>query len=194
MTKGAPYPIPYHPIDEIQAYCVRFTEVMRIASFLQFGASILGLFAATVVSRLQFHRVTVAGVQIALFGGLSASLFLAVSSLGTWVLSQSGIAIEAGAMRTVELLAFATGGFGNVAATGLLLAEVSVPALFWKLMPSWACWFVLVVAGIAEVSTISIVFPSLSVLLAVARFASLIWVLTAGFTMPKNRRVITPAV
>src|SRR6185295_1409003 len=52
----------------------------RFGAFLQFGASIpLGLFTATIVSRLQFHRINVAGVQIAFFGGLAASIFLAIS-------------------------------------------------------------------------------------------------------------------
>lgn len=102
---------------------------MRVVSFLQFGASIpLGLFAATVVSRLLFHRVNAAGVRIAQFGGTAASIVLGVSSLATWVLSQPGVATEKGALRAVELLAFATGGFGNAAATGLLLAGVSVPS------------------------------------------------------------------
>src|SRR5262252_343774 len=131
MTGGAPFPIPYHPASEIQAYYTRFPDVLRVVSFLQFGAAIpLGLFTATIVSRLLFHKVNAAGVHIALFGGLTASALLAASALASWTLSQPGVATETGAMRAVELFAFATGGFGNVASMGLLLAGVSVPALF----------------------------------------------------------------
>jgi hypothetical protein len=189
MTGGAPYPVPYQPILDIQAYYTRFPDVIRIGSFFQFGASIpLGLFTATVVSRLQFHRINVAGVHVALFGGIAASLLLAVSALTNWTMSQPGIATDAGALRSMELLAFATGGFGNVAATGLLLAGVSVPCLFVGLMPRWACWLGLVIAGIAEVSTLSMIFPALSILLPLGRFPSFIWMLVAGFTIPKQRK------
>ena len=96
--------------------------------------------------------------------------------------------MTSGALRPMELLAFATGGFGNVAATGLLLAGVSVPCLFVGLMPKWACWLGLVVAVIAEVSTLSMIFPSLSILLPLGRFPSFIWMLVAGVTIPKQRK------
>jgi hypothetical protein len=122
------------------------------------------------LDRLLFHRVNVAGVHIAFFGGVAASVFLGVSSLATWVLSQPGVATEKGAMRAVELLAFATGGFGNVAALGLLMAGVSVPSLFFRLMQRWACWFGLIIAAIAELSTLKMVFPAASLLPPLARF------------------------
>ena len=189
MTGGVPFPIPYNSVSEIQAYYTRFPDVLRVASFLQFGAAIpLGLFTATIVSRLLFHKVNAAGVHIALFGGLMASALLAVSALASWTLSQPGVATEIGAMRAVELFAFATGGFGNVAAMGLLLAGVSVPSLFLRLMPRWACWLGLIFAAVAELSTLSMVFPALSVLLPLARFPAFVWMIVAGFTVPKGRR------
>src|SRR5262249_10373276 len=124
MTGGAPYPIPYNPIQTLQDYYTRFPHVMRVVSFLQFGASIpLGLFTATVVSRLLFHRIKVAGVYIALFGGIAASVFLGLSALATWTLSQPGVATEVGAMRVAELLAFATGGVGHTVTLGYCLRE-----------------------------------------------------------------------
>jgi hypothetical protein len=188
MTGGAAYPIPYKPIDQLQDYYTRFPDVMRVVAFLQFGASIpLGLFTATVVSRLLFHRITVAGVHIALFGGIAASLFMGISALATWTLSQPGVASDAGAMRVASLLAFATGGFGHTAALGLLLAGVSVPALAFGIMPRWAAWFGLIVAVIAEVSSISMLVTAASPLLPLARFPALVWLLVAGFTIPKAR-------
>jgi hypothetical protein len=189
MTGGAPFPNPYNPVPEIQAYYTRFPDVLRVVSFLQFGAAIpLGLFTATVVSRLLFHKVKAAGVHIALFGGLTASVLLAVSALASWTLSQLGVATEIGAMRAVELFAFATGGFGNVAAMGLLLAGVSVPSLSLRLMPRSACWLGLVLAAVAELSTLSMVFPAFSLLLPLARFPAFVWMIVAGFAVPKGRR------
>jgi hypothetical protein len=188
LTRGAPYPVPYNPIDQLQDYYLRFSWVMRIVACLQFAASIpLGLFTAVVVSRLLFHRIGSAGVSIALFGGTAASVFMGVSSLATWTLSQPGVASEVGAMRVAQLLAFATGGFGHTAALGLLLAGVSVPGLAYGLMPRWVCWYGLGVAAVAEVSIMSMVFPGLSLLLPLARFPALVWLIAAGFTLPRAR-------
>ena len=73
-------------------------------AFLQFGASIpLGIYTAPIVSRLQFLGLRTAGVHIALFGGLSASVFLAVSALIQWALGQDGIAVSGGAHVGDEL-------------------------------------------------------------------------------------------
>ena len=188
MTDFAPYPVPYNPIEQLQDFYTRFPDAVRMVAFLQFAASIpLGLFSVVVVSRLLFHRITVAGVHIALFGGVAAALFMGISALSAWTLSQPGVATDTGAMRVASLLAFATGGFGHTAALGLLLAGVSVPSLVFGLMPRWACWFGLIVAAIAELSTISIVVPALSPLLPLARFPALIWLIVAGFSIPKRR-------
>jgi hypothetical protein len=188
LTGFAPYPIPYNPIEQLQDYYTRFPGPVRVVSFLQLGASIpLGLYAMTMASRLLFLRINVAGVYIALFGGLAASVFLGVAGVGTWIVSQPGVAIDAGAMRVASLLAFASGGFAHTAALGLLVAGVSVPSLAFGVMPRWICWFGLGVALVCELSTISMLFPSASLLLPLGRFPALIWMIVAGFAMPKQR-------
>jgi hypothetical protein len=188
MTGGARYPTPYSSIAEAQAYYLHFPDAMRVTAFLQFGAAtLLGLFTATIVSRLLFHRISVAGVYIALFGGMAASAFLGLSALAAWALSQSGVATDAGTMRLAQLLAFATGGVGHVGPLGLLLAGVSVPSLVFRVMPRWVSWGGLLIAVVAEVSVISLVLPSASILLPLARFPALVWLIAAGFTMPKTR-------
>jgi hypothetical protein len=145
------------------------------------------LFSVVIVSRLLFHRITVAGVHIALIGGIAAAIFAGMSALATWVTSQPGIATDAGAMRTVQLLTFATGGVANVSAMGLLLARVSVPSLVFNLMPRWICWLGLAVAAIAELSVISMIVPAALFLLPLARFPAFLWMIATGFAMPKQR-------
>lgn len=192
MTGGAPYPTPYRPIPQLQDYYTRFSNAVRVAAFLQFGAAIpLGIFTATIISLLLFHRTKVAGVYIALFGGMAASIFLGISSLSTWVLSQPGVATQTGAMRAVQLFAFATGGVGHTATLGLLLAGVSVPGLILRLMPRWVAWFGLAIAAISELSVLSLVFPSASILLPLARFPALIWLIAVGLTLPNQRRTVS---
>src|SRR6516165_10461608 len=182
-----PYPTPYDSIQQLQQYYNQFPDVMRIVSFLQFGASIpLGLFSVVIVSRLLFHDVRVAGVHIALFGGIASAIFLGASGLATWALSQPGVAADVGAMRIGQLIAFATGAFGNVTTLGLLLAGVCVPCLVFRLMPRWVCWFGLLVAAVAEVSVTSLLWPSVSFLLPMARFPALVWLVAASLTLPKT--------
>jgi hypothetical protein len=51
-------------------YFVIHADAVRVVAFLQFGAAIpLGLFTATLVSRLRFLGIDAAGATIALFGG-----------------------------------------------------------------------------------------------------------------------------
>jgi hypothetical protein len=131
--------------------------------------------------------VNVAGVYIALFGGFASSILLAISALSSWALSQPGVANEIGAMRTLQLIGFATGGVGHVAMLGLLLAGVSVPALFLRLTPRWIAWLGLVLAATCELSTLSMVFPMASILLPLGRFPAFTWLIGMGFTLPKSR-------
>ena len=189
MTGGASYPTPYTPIPQLQDYYTRFPDAIRMAAFLQFVAMLLlGIFTTTAVSRLLFLRVKVAGVYIALFGGVAAAVFLGVSSLSAWALTQPGVATETGAMRAVQLIAFAMGGFGHTTALGLLLAGVSVSSLVFGLMPRWVCWTGLVIAAICVLSVFSMLFPALSILIPLGRFPAYLWLIAVGFTLPKQRQ------
>ncbi|MGH9899164.1 MAG: hypothetical protein ACRD4L_09990 [Pyrinomonadaceae bacterium] len=192
MTSGAQNQNPYLPVEQLQTYYTQSTQGMLVSGFFLFASMMpLGLFTATVVSRLLFHRVQAAGVYIALFGGLAAAIFIGLSGLSVWALSQPGVATETGAMRVAQLLSFATGGFAHVAALGLLMAGVSVPCLFAKLLPRWVCWFGLILAAVCELAVLSILFPALSFLLPLGRFPGFIWLLAVGFKLPKNRRNIS---
>ena len=188
MTGGARFPRPTDPAELARDYFTHHADAVRIAAFLQFGSAIpLGLFTAAITSRLKFLGMTVAGVDIALFGGFAASIFLALSALTGWVISQPGVATEVGALRALQLLGFVTGGVGHVVALGLLLAGVSVPAAFAKLLPRWLIWLGLILAVVAELSTLSLVLPMVSILLPLARFPAFVWLIGAGFSMPRSR-------
>lgn len=187
MGKGA-LPLPYGSVAAAQAYYEQNADAVRVAAFLQFGASIpLGIFTAAVTSRLRFLGLNVAGVSIALFGGLAASVMLALCGLTGWVLSQPGVASEAGAMRALQLLGFATGGVGTVVPFGLLLAGVSVSGGLTGLLPRWIAVWGLVVALLAELATLSLIAPQASILLPLGRFPGLLWMVAAGFALPKSK-------
>ncbi len=125
-------------------------------------------------------------MNIALFGGIASSVFLAISGLCGWVLSQPGIADNISTMHSMQLLGFATGGIGYVVTLGLLMAGVSVVSLFGGYTAKWLCWLGLILAGIAELSVFSLIFPQLSILLPV-RFPGLVWMIGVGFTMVNSK-------
>ena len=70
---GQPYyPGPWEPAVTIAAFFQARPLAVRVCAFLQFGAAIpLGIFTASIVSRLQFLGSRAAGVSIALFGGIT---------------------------------------------------------------------------------------------------------------------------
>ena len=121
-----------------------------MCAFLQFGAAIpLGIFTATMVSRLQFLGVRAAGPYIALFGGLMTAFNIAVSALMLWVMAYPGIARETTVLRALYYLVFSIGGVGFSVPMGILIAGLSVPAAILKLLPKW-----LVVSGLAMAGSV----------------------------------------
>src|SRR4030095_1851161 len=91
---GQPYyPGPWEPAETITAFFQARPMAVRLCAFLQFGAAIpLGIFTATIVSRLQFLGSPAAGVSIALFGGIATSIMMMAASIALWVMAQPGIA------------------------------------------------------------------------------------------------------
>ena len=194
LAGGEHFPSPFGPEAQSAAWFSRHASAVAVTAFLQFGAAIpLGIYTATAVSRLQFLGLRVAGVFIALFGGLAASFFLALSALSQWVLAQSGVAGAPAAMRVLHWFAFATGGPGHIVPLGLLLAGVSVTAGLTRRLPRWMMVFGLIVAAIAELSTLALVLPAAVWLLPLARFPALVWIICAGALLPKGLERTPPA-
>src|ERR1044072_8125705 len=114
-TSGASFPTPYDPVQKAQDYYGDYTATIRIYAFFVFWSALpLGIFTAFVTARLRALDIHRGGTNIATFGGYGAAIFLALSGLCTWVLSQPGIALDPGATRSIQLLGFAAGGTGNV--------------------------------------------------------------------------------
>src|SRR5262249_27958365 len=188
MTKGDHFPSPFIAPDLAQAFFAKNGNAVSIAAFLQFGAAVpLGIFVATVVSRLQFLGVNVAGVFITLFGGFAASLFLAISALLQWTLARPELGSQADITHVLHLLSFATGGVGFVVTFGLFLAGVSVIAWFTRILPRWLVVLGLVITAFAQVSSLSLIFIRATYLLPVVRVVGLIWLLATGLLLPRSR-------
>lgn len=187
MSNGV-LPLPSSSATAAQAYYEHNAAAVRVAAFLQFGSAVpLGIFTATITSRLRFLGLHVAGVSIALFGGVTAAVMLALGGLTGWVLGQPGVASEIGAMRTLQLLSFATGGVGTVVPFGLLLAGVSVSCGLTGVLPRWIAAWGVGVALVAELATLSLLLPQASILVPLSRFPGLVWLVVAGFALPTAR-------
>ncbi len=169
FTGGPHFPGPWESGEAITTYFQTYPKTVLICAFLQFGAAIpLGIFAATMVSRLQFLGVRAAGPYIALFGGLMTAFNMAAS-----------------AFRALYYLGFSFGGVGFSVPFGLLVAGVCIPAAFFKLLPKWLVAFGLVLAVIGELSVLSLVIPQALFLIPLTRFPGFIWLIATGFALPR---------
>jgi hypothetical protein len=188
---------PWESAETIVAYFQTHPREVLMCAFLQFGAAIpLGIFTATMVSRLQFLGVRAAGAHIALFGGLLAAFNIAASALILWVMSYPGIAQDAGVLRALYYLVFSIGGVGFSVPMGLLIAGLSVPAAIMKLLPKWLVVVGFALGVIGELSALSLVIPKALFLIPLTRFPGFLWLIAAGFALPASlnrRREVTNA-
>src|SRR5262245_2062496 len=187
FSPGAPhFPGPWESADVITDYFQAHPRSVLLCAFLQFGSAVpLGLFTATVVSRLRFLGARVAGVHIALFGGLMTAFNTALAALVLWVMAYPGIAQDASVVRTLYYLTFAVGGVGYSVPLGILIAGVSVPSGFMKLLPRWLVALGLGIAVCGELSWLSLVVPWAIYLIPLTRFPGFFWLIAAGFLLPK---------
>src|SRR3984893_18098890 len=187
FTGGPHFPGPWESSETIAAYFQGHSKAGLILAFLQFGGGIpLGIFATTMVSRLQFLGVRAAGAYIALFGGLMTAFNMAASAFVLWVMAYPGIAQDPTVLRALYYLGFSFGGVGFSVPLGLLIAGVCIPAAFFKLLPKWLVAFGLVLAIIGELSVVSLVIPQALFLIPLTRFPGFIWLIAAGFALPRT--------
>jgi hypothetical protein len=68
-----------------------------------------------------------------------------------------------------------------------MVAGIAVPSLILGFMPRWLAWAGLVIAALSELSFLSLVLEPLQFLLTVGRFGGLVWLIAAGFLLPRRR-------
>ncbi len=188
LSGGQHIPSPFLPPERALHFFSSNPAAVRWSAFLQLGAAVpLALFAGVVASRLAFLGLRAAGVQIALAGGLLGAAALLICALVQWPLSWPEVASNPGAARGLQLLTFAAGGPATVMFTVLLVAGVSVTTGVAGLLPRWLCISGVVLAVLAQLSWFSLVFPPTLVLLPLARFPTLIWLILAGAMLPATK-------
>jgi hypothetical protein len=91
-------------------------------------------------------------------------------------------------VRALYYLVFLTGGPAHVVTLGLLVAGMAVPSLILRLLPRPVALVGLMIAVLAELTTLVLVWPALAFLLPIARFGALIWLVLAGALLPLRRQ------
>lgn len=188
MAGGTTFPSPFGSPDEILAYFRDHRDAVRVSGFLHFAASVpMSIYAATASARLHNLGVRAPGATIALVGGVLAAAMLALSGLFSWTLSHPEAGATPAVVRVLQDLAFATGGTGHVVFLGLLVAGIAVPGLLAGLLPRAVAFAGLGVAVVAELSTLTLLVSDAAILLPIARFTGLAWLVAAGFLLPRTR-------
>jgi hypothetical protein len=185
---GQPYfPGPWESPDAIAAFFQTRPTAVRICASLQFGAAIpLGIFTASIVSRLQFLGARVAGVFIALVGGIATTLTMMAASIVLWVMGQPDIAENRAVLRALYWLVQGFGGAGFSVPFGILVAGVTIPAAVMRLIPRWLVVLGIAIAISGELSWLYLMVPGALPLVPLTRFPGFVWIVAIGLTLPAS--------
>ena len=192
---GRPYfPSPWESAETIVTFFQTRPTAVLICAALHFGAAIpLGIFTASIVSRLQFLGVRAAGATIALIGGFATAFTMLVSSSVLWSLAQPSIAQDRTLVQALYSLDQALGGSGCSVPFGLLIAGISVTAAFYRLLPKWIVAAGVALAIIGELSWLNLLTPKALFLVPLTRFPGFAWLIAAGLALPNSIERATPA-
>ena len=181
------WPGPWESPHVITSYFQTHPTNVLICVFLQIGALIpLGIFAATIVSRLRFLGIDAAGPNITLFGGFMTVFNSMAAGFTVWAMIHPGVTQDLTITPALNYLSYALGGPGFSMPMGLLMAGVCVPAAFRKLLPKWLIAFGLFLAVAGELSWFNLVFPKALFLIPLVRFPGFIWLIATGFALPSS--------
>src|SRR4029453_4967549 len=185
---GQPYyPGPWESADTIAAFFQARPMAVRVCAFLQFGAAIpLGIFTASIASRLQFLGSRAAGVSIALFGGFTTAVMMMAASIALWAMAQPGIADNSPVLQACYWLTQVFGGAGFFVPVRLVVAGVTIPAAFMKLIPKWIVVLGIAVAICGELSWLYMMVPNALPLVPLTRFPGFVWLIAVGLALPSS--------
>jgi hypothetical protein len=194
LRQGAPFVNPYAAGEIVRTFFLQNPRAVQVSNFFLFGSAVpLGIFAATVVSRLRYLGVRAAGTNIALLGGFWASGALALSGAFGWVLSLPEVTTSVSVVQALCFTSFLFGGMGFTVGFGLLVAGISITGYFAGLLSRGLVVFGMVVAIAGELSSLSLLFYPANFLIPIARYLGIVWLVLVAIrlskTVPKEQLV-----
>src|SRR5437868_2823514 len=190
LRHGAPYVTPFAPAEALRSFLAQSSEAVRVSNFFLFGSAVpFGIFAVTAVSRLRFLGVRAAGTNIALLGGLIATIALILSGSAGWILSLPDVLASAQVVKAISFLNFLFGGVVFAVGFGLLAAGVSVTSHFMRLLPRWMVVLGMLVAITGELSSFSLIAYPANFFIPITRYLGVIWMLSVAVALTKDRKV-----
>lgn len=194
LRHGAPYVTPFAPAEELRSFLAQSPTAVRVSNFFLFGSAVpFGIFAVTTVSRLRFMGVRAAGTNIALLGGLIATIALILSGSAGWVLSVPEVLASAQVVKAISFLNFLLGGVVFAVGFGLLAAGVSVTSHFMRLLPRWLVVLGMLLAITGELSSFSLIAYPANFFIPITRYLGVIWMLSVAVALTKDRKVAQTA-
>ena len=106
---------------------------------------------------------------------------MALSGLFQWTLSEPLIATLPPSTLIIHFLSFAIGAVGFAVLFGLLVAGVSIVAWFTGLLPAWLASFGVVVAALAAIASLNLLFNPLAFVPPIVHLLGFIWIIATGF-------------
>lgn len=189
LRHGAHFVTPFGPAEELRAFLALSPTAVRVSNFFLFGSAIpFGIFAVTTVSRLRFMGVRAAGTNIALLGGLIATIALILSGSVGWILSVPEVLASAQVVKAVNFLNFLLGGVVFAVGFGLLAAGVSVTCYFMRLLPRWLVAFGMLMALTGEASSLSLVAYPANFFIPITRYLGFIWMFSVAIALSRDRK------
>ena len=195
LRHGAPYVTPFAPAEELRSFLAQSPTAVRVSNFFLFGSAVpFGIFAVTTVSRLRFMGVRAAGTNIALLGGLIATIALILSGSAGWVLSVPEVLASAQVVKAISFLNFLLGGVVFAVGFGLLAAGVSVTSHFMRLLPRWLVVLGMLLAITGELSSFSLIAYPANFFIPITRYLGIIWMLSVAVALTKAGASTGPRV
>jgi hypothetical protein len=189
LRHGAHFVTPFGPAEELRVFLALSPTAVRVSNFFLFGSAIpFGIFAVTTVSRLRFMGVRAAGTNIALLGGLIATIALILSGSVGWILSVPEVLASAQIVKAVYFLNFLLGGVVFAVGFGLLAAGVSVTGYFMRLLPRWLVAFGILMALTGEASSLSLVAYPANFFIPITRYLGFIWMFSIALALGRDRK------
>ena len=180
---------PFAPAEELRAFLAVSPTAVRVSNFFLFGSAIpFGIFAVTTVSRLRYMGVRAAGTNIALLGGLIATMALILSGIVGWILSVPEVLASTPVVKMVNFLNFLLGGVVFSVGFGLLAAGVSVTCYFTRLLPRWLVAFGMLLAFTGELASLSLVAYPANFFIPITRYLGFIWMFSVAVALTRNRK------